>query len=120
MSPFAALCLNAFFVWLAFPIVEYRRELAGPASSLLPRVWVRNPVPPLPRARPRTAWSTLNAPARRLRVRDRLSVDAEWRSRKHSHLPQWVEQRFPKRPRLCDGTNAIVVNARALYPADAR
>ena len=28
MSPFAALCLNAFFVWLGFPIVEYRRELA--------------------------------------------------------------------------------------------
>ena len=28
MNPLAALCLNAFFVWLAFPIVEYRRELA--------------------------------------------------------------------------------------------
>ena len=28
MSSFAALCLNLFFVWLAFPIVEYRRELA--------------------------------------------------------------------------------------------
>jgi len=28
VSPLAALLLNAFFVWLAFPIFEYRRELA--------------------------------------------------------------------------------------------
>jgi hypothetical protein len=27
MSPFATLCLNAFFVWLVFPFFEYRREL---------------------------------------------------------------------------------------------
>jgi hypothetical protein len=28
MSSFAALCLNAFFVWLVFPFLECRRELA--------------------------------------------------------------------------------------------
>ena len=28
MSPIAALCLNAFFVWLVFPFLEYRHELA--------------------------------------------------------------------------------------------
>jgi hypothetical protein len=27
MSPLATLIFNAFFVWLAFPLVEYRREL---------------------------------------------------------------------------------------------
>jgi hypothetical protein len=27
MSPLATLALNGFFVWLAFPVVEYRREL---------------------------------------------------------------------------------------------
>jgi hypothetical protein len=28
MSSTAAIWFNAFFVWLTFPIVEYRRELA--------------------------------------------------------------------------------------------
>ena len=28
MSPIAALCLNAFFVWLVFPFLECRHERA--------------------------------------------------------------------------------------------